>query len=156
MQIIINQKQIKIQVGHGFRPKHFFLNEIIQIPLENHFYANESFKEKFIEQYLIFIKFTPLPLRICVILNQIRKNCPTLQSNRLFEWWTEQKRKWKKFLFFKCAKSNQMCTQIKKNIVSFSMTLVQVHIVLLPTIQTNFSIDHHLCDWQPAGLAPPF
>ena len=51
----------------------------------------------------------------------------------------------------------QDTAQLKKlKIVSLSMTLVQVHIGLLPTIQTNFSIDHHLCDWQPAGLAPLF
>ena len=51
----------------------------------------------------------------------------------------------------------QDTTQLKKQkIVSLSMTLVQVHIGLLPNIQTNFSIDHHLCDWQPAGLAPLF
>ena len=49
----------------------------------------------------------------------------------------------------------QDTTRLKKN-ASLPMTLVQVHIVLLPTSQTNLSIDHHLCDWQPAGLAPLF
>ena len=110
MQMIINQKQIKDIGWSWVSAKTFFLNEMIQIPLENHFYANKSSKEKSIK-YMFNIKYTPLPLRSCVILNEIRKNWPTLQSNRLFEMNKNAGGKsLMELLFFKCAKSNQMYT----------------------------------------------
>ena len=78
MQMIINLKQLKDIGWSWVSAKTLLFERNYSNSSRKSFLRNESSKEK-------SIKYTPLPLRSCVILNEIRKNWPTLQSNRLFE-----------------------------------------------------------------------